>query len=269
MTDAAKATVFSTSYEPFGRPWGTTGSLASTERYTFLGERNDTVTGQTYLRARQYDPSTGRFTSLDPVLGAFSMPQTLNRYPYVVNNPTTYTDPTGEFVAGLLAVFLLGAVVLPGVVCAVVMGDLDCAMMALSAIPVLGDLVASTYFVVKGLNACFGWWDQEDDVECSPGWIALDALGFLPFVPSLGLAARATRAANQVGNIAPIVGRTNNLFDISDAAFWQAYHAGAYGNMPIGLARGRFAHEAIQGTIHGFNIGPAIGKGARGGSLFP
>src|SRR5688572_11268428 len=97
MTDAAKDTVFSTSYEPFGRPWGTTGSLASTERYTFLGERNDTVTGQTYLRARQYDPSTGRFTSLDPVLGALGMPQTLNRYPYVVNNPARYTDPTGMF----------------------------------------------------------------------------------------------------------------------------------------------------------------------------
>src|SRR5688572_16067842 len=206
MTDAAKATVFSTSYEPFGRPWGTTGSLASTERYTFLGERNDTVTGQTYLRARQYDPSTGRFTSLDPVLGAFSMPQTLNRYPYVVNNPTTYTDPTGEFVAGLLAVFLLGAVVLPGTVCAVVMGDLDCAMMAFGAIPILGDLVASTYFVVKGLNACYGWWDQQDDVECRPGWIALDAVGFLPFVPSLGLAARVVRPgklASRVDDLAP------------------------------------------------------------------
>jgi RHS repeat-associated protein len=78
MTDAAKATVFSTSYEPFGRSWGTTGSLAGTERYRFLGERNDTESGLTYLRARQYDSSTGRFTSMDPVLGALSMPQTLN-----------------------------------------------------------------------------------------------------------------------------------------------------------------------------------------------
>ncbi|MGI0148989.1 MAG: RHS repeat-associated core domain-containing protein, partial [Thermoplasmata archaeon] len=29
----------------------------------FLGERNDTESGLTYLRARQYDPKTGRFVT--------------------------------------------------------------------------------------------------------------------------------------------------------------------------------------------------------------
>jgi RHS repeat-associated protein len=112
ITDATKATVFSTSYEPFGRSWGTTGSLFGTERYRFLGERNDTVTGQTYLRARQYDPEIGRFISADPVLGALAMPQTLNRYAYVVNNPLKYTDPTGEFIPLLiLAGLLIGAAI--------------------------------------------------------------------------------------------------------------------------------------------------------------
>ncbi len=96
ITDASKNVVLSTSYEPFGRSWGTSGSLASTERYRFVGERNDTESGLTYLRARQYDPKTGRFTGMDPVLGALGMPQTLNRYPYAVNNPTRYTDPSGE-----------------------------------------------------------------------------------------------------------------------------------------------------------------------------
>ncbi len=68
MTDSARQVVLSTAYEPFGRSWGTTGPLASTERYTFLGERNDTESGWTYLRARQYDPKVGRFISADPVL---------------------------------------------------------------------------------------------------------------------------------------------------------------------------------------------------------
>jgi hypothetical protein len=49
-----------------------------------------------HLFARQYDPGLGRFVSADPVLGTQSVPQTLNRYPYVVNNPTRYTDPSGE-----------------------------------------------------------------------------------------------------------------------------------------------------------------------------
>jgi RHS repeat-associated protein len=95
MTDSAKTTVFSTSYEPFGRSWGTTGSLASTERYRFAGERNDTESGLVYLRARQYDPRTGRFTSLDPVFGSLSRPQIHDRYAYVANNPLKYTDPSG------------------------------------------------------------------------------------------------------------------------------------------------------------------------------
>jgi RHS repeat-associated protein len=95
MTDSAKAVVFSTSYEPFGRSWGTTGSLASSERYRFAGERNDTESGLVYLRARQYDPKVGRFVSADPVLGSLSRPQTQNRYAYVSNNPLKFVDPSG------------------------------------------------------------------------------------------------------------------------------------------------------------------------------
>jgi len=95
ITDASKNIVLSTSYEPFGRSWGTTGSLASTERYRFLGERNDTESGLVYLRARQYDPKVGRFVAADPVLGHLRAPQTQNRYAYAVNNPGRFSDPTG------------------------------------------------------------------------------------------------------------------------------------------------------------------------------
>ncbi|MGI0148800.1 MAG: RHS repeat-associated core domain-containing protein [Thermoplasmata archaeon] len=127
ITDASKATVLSTSYEPFGRSWGTTGTLAATERYRFLGERNDTESGLTYLRARQYDPKTGRFTSMDPVLGALGMPQTLNRYTYVANNPQRFVDPTGKFFEDVdwaaVGAFLAGAAVVAGVIaCGVLTG---------------------------------------------------------------------------------------------------------------------------------------------------
>src|SRR3989304_2047157 len=87
------AVTFSAEYEPFGRAYTVQGS----EAYKYTGEKHDDPTGLVYLRARQYDPDLGRFVSADPVLGALGMPQTLNRYAYVVNNPLKYTDPTGEF----------------------------------------------------------------------------------------------------------------------------------------------------------------------------
>lgn len=195
ITDAAKAVALSTPYEPFGRSWGSTGNLAASERYRFLGERNDTESGLTNLRARQYDSRTGRFTSMDPVLGASGEPQTLNRYPYVVNNPGRYIDPTGEFlwILGILA----WGFAMSGMLCYSKTGDLDCAMMAIGSIPIFGDLIASTYFVLRDLNACLNWWEDEDDAECNPGMIGLDALGFLPFVPSLGVATHVGRGANR------------------------------------------------------------------------
>jgi RHS repeat-associated core domain len=52
-------------------------------------------TGLTHLGAREYDPIAGRFISVDPVLTPGD-PQQLNGYAYADNNPTTFTDPTGE-----------------------------------------------------------------------------------------------------------------------------------------------------------------------------
>ncbi|WP_372999482.1 RHS repeat-associated core domain-containing protein [Lutispora sp.] len=40
-------------------------------------------------------PETGRFISEDPWPGDMTDPQTLNPYPYVVNNPLKYVDPLG------------------------------------------------------------------------------------------------------------------------------------------------------------------------------
>lgn len=61
----------------------------------FVGGTDDTkTTGLTHLGAREYDPSTGRFISVDPLL-ELDKPQTLNGYTYGAQNPLTFTDPTG------------------------------------------------------------------------------------------------------------------------------------------------------------------------------
>ncbi|MEK6374096.1 MAG: RHS repeat-associated core domain-containing protein [Acidobacteriota bacterium] len=48
-----------------------------------------------YMHARYYSPTTGRFLSVDPGGWDLLLPQSLNRYSYVLNNPIRYTDPDG------------------------------------------------------------------------------------------------------------------------------------------------------------------------------
>lgn len=61
----------------------------------FQSEQKDNEGGLTYLRARYYDPTLGRFTSLDPVSGAASNPASQNGYNYANNDPINLSDPTG------------------------------------------------------------------------------------------------------------------------------------------------------------------------------
>ncbi|MGW2229896.1 polymorphic toxin-type HINT domain-containing protein [Streptomyces formicae] len=80
---------------PFGGPRGETPkSWPGTKG--FVGGTDDTKsTGLTHLGAREYDPSTGRFLSVDPVMD-LTDPQQINGYTYGNNNPVTFSDPTGR-----------------------------------------------------------------------------------------------------------------------------------------------------------------------------
>ncbi|MGW1213625.1 RHS repeat-associated core domain-containing protein [Streptomyces sp. NPDC002499] len=78
---------------PFGAARsGSTGTWADDRG--FLGKSADSGTGLTHLGAREYDPVTGRFISVDPVLST-DQAQSLNGYTYANNNPVTQSDPTG------------------------------------------------------------------------------------------------------------------------------------------------------------------------------
>jgi hypothetical protein len=48
------------------------------------------------MRARWYDPTLGRFISPDTIVPNPQNPQSFNRYSYVLNRPTVFTDPTGH-----------------------------------------------------------------------------------------------------------------------------------------------------------------------------
>ena len=84
-----------------GTPNRTTTHKYSTSgdnvRQKFTGYERDKETGLDFAEARYYKYNHGRFTAVDPLLssGKSGDPQTFNRYTYVMNNPLTFTDPTG------------------------------------------------------------------------------------------------------------------------------------------------------------------------------
>jgi RHS repeat-associated protein len=80
-------------YDVFGAIRVQTGT--SENHWLFTGEQRDSESGLYYLRARYYDPETGRFLTADPFPGYLSKPLTHNSYIYALSNPCIYVDPTG------------------------------------------------------------------------------------------------------------------------------------------------------------------------------
>ena len=66
-------------------------------RKNYTGYEKDAESGLEFAQARYYNPTHGRFTSVDPLTASASIrdPQTFNRYSYVLNSPYKFTDPLG------------------------------------------------------------------------------------------------------------------------------------------------------------------------------
>ena len=76
---------------PWGQLWQTAGSTWEYQWAAFQSGDGD-FKGAWY---RTYDDLTGRWLSPDLLAGDISNPQSLNRYAYVLNNPTSNVDPLG------------------------------------------------------------------------------------------------------------------------------------------------------------------------------
>ena len=89
ITNEAQNVTHSYSYDPFGKVLAKTEADANPFQYVGkYGVQYESPT-LTFMRARYYDPTIGRFVSEDPVWH-------LNLYPYADNNPITRTDATGK-----------------------------------------------------------------------------------------------------------------------------------------------------------------------------
>lgn len=83
-------------YDAYGNTTVNSGSPLNNP-YQYNAEYTDSSTGNQYLRARYYDPASGRFLTKDTYLGTVDSPLSRNLYTYVRNNPLNLIDPSGYF----------------------------------------------------------------------------------------------------------------------------------------------------------------------------
>jgi RHS repeat-associated protein len=159
LTDDTGDLVDEYQYDVFGAVRDHSGTSPS--EFTFTGEQND-PTGLEYLRARYYDPATGRFLGRDPV-------PYIQRYAYAGSNPVNLTDPTGlspegdvltaamEATAACLA-FVAGKLldINDGNPCAAELADLNSAVQAMLE-ATLRDLQDTWNALPSPVQQCLSW----------------------------------------------------------------------------------------------------------------
>ena len=81
-------------YDAFGNLLNSTGPTPN--NYLYRGEQYDSDLGLYYLRARYYNPATGRFMSRDLLGGKTFAPKSLHKYLYASGDPVNRIDPRGR-----------------------------------------------------------------------------------------------------------------------------------------------------------------------------
>ncbi|MCA2837876.1 MAG: putative Ig domain-containing protein, partial [Microcystis sp. M078S1] len=94
MTGNNGSVIVEYDYDAYGNLTRKVGDAEN--NYLFAGEQFDEAVDGYYLRARYYDPNTGRFASVDPFEGYNNQPITLHDYLYAGVNPVNAIDPSGE-----------------------------------------------------------------------------------------------------------------------------------------------------------------------------
>jgi RHS repeat-associated protein len=168
-------------YTAFGAVETITNNLVQT-LYGFTGRERDAETGQTYHRARYYDPLVGRWLSEDPI-GFYAGDGNLGRY--VGNNPVNYTDPSGLVWAEVKQFgsdywyYLTNPWEMDD--------DLEAGFYIAGGIGVgaglaAGGIVAISYLTLAGIKGA-AWWAATEVFDTSVEWAISKVVGFDVMIP--------------------------------------------------------------------------------------
>lgn len=100
--DSSGTQVVAYTYDAWGNPLTTTGTMADTlgklNPFRYRGYVYDTETGLYYLQSRYYNPETGRFINADGELADIGESvKGYNLFAYCQNNPVTMSDSEGNW----------------------------------------------------------------------------------------------------------------------------------------------------------------------------
>ena len=101
LVNSSGTQVVAYTYDAWGNPLTTTGSMADTlgklNPFRYRGYVYDTETGLYYLGSRYYNPETGRFISADGYVSTGQGIAGNNMFAYCGNNPAVNADDDGDF----------------------------------------------------------------------------------------------------------------------------------------------------------------------------
>jgi RHS repeat-associated protein len=94
LTNSAGTVADTYDHDAWGNAINVTGSTPNV--YLYRGEQYDSDLSLYYLRARYYNPMTGRFLTLDPAEGVIGSPFSLHKYLYADGDSVNRVDPSGR-----------------------------------------------------------------------------------------------------------------------------------------------------------------------------
>lgn len=100
LADESGALAATRDWDSFGNLVAASGEGDPTHlggAFGFHGEWREEVSGLYHLRARDYDPRSGRFLSRDPFEGDEEQPESQHPYQFAYGNPMVYRDPSGLY----------------------------------------------------------------------------------------------------------------------------------------------------------------------------